>query len=320
MKRNLLAESDDAVEIATSYLLDQKLVAIKTETVYGVSCDPSNPSAIKKLYRLKKRPENNPLIIHVNSINLAEKVCSVRSDAKLIMKKFWPGPLTLILPQKKNSLVHESALSNLDTIAVRYPRSRIMSKILKKLGRPIAAPSANISGRVSATDATHVLDSFGKNIDLIIDSGRCDFGLESTILDMTSSQYIIRRMGMIDHQKISDILGKKIICNEKNCINSDSPNSPGQLLKHYSPSTPLKINIINPKLDDAFLNFGSQIILNHEPTLNLSKSSDLNEAAYNLFFFLRKLDKLKKKRIVVAPIPNIGIGKTINERLRRAST
>ena len=125
---------------------------------------------------------------------------------------------------------------------------------------------------------------------------------------------------MIDHQKISDILGKKIICNEINCINSDSPNSPGQLLKHYSPSTPLKINIINPKLDDAFLNFGSQIILNHEPTLNLSKSSDLNEAAYNLFFFLRKLDKLKKKRIVVAPIPNIGIGKTINERLRRAST
>ena len=127
-------------------------------------------------------------------------------------------------------------------------------------------------------------------------------------------------MGVIDHLKISNVLGKKIICNDKYRTNSDSPNSPGQFLKHYSPSTPLKINMVNPKLDDAFLNFGSKIILNHEPTLNLSKSSDLNEAAYNLFFFLRKLDKLKKKRIVVAPIPDIGIGKTINERLRRAST
>ena len=319
MKKNFLRESEDTIKIATDHLLSEKLVAIKTETVYGISCDPGSHSAIKKLYKLKKRPKNNPLIIHVDSINLTEKICIISKDAKLIMKNFWPGPLTLILQKKKSILIHENALANLETIAVRHPRSDVMNKILKKIKRPLAAPSANISGEVSATDAIHVIESFGKKIDLVIDSGRCDFGLESTILDMTTHPYIIRRMGVIDHLTISEVLGKKIICNEKDCLSLDKPNSPGQLIKHYSPLTPLKINIINPKLGDAFLNFGNKIINNHTPSLNLSKSSNLDEAAYNLFHFLRKLDKLNKKRIVVAPIPNIGIGKTINERLRRAS-
>ncbi len=319
MQNNLIHDSTNSIEKAVSLLREKKLVAIKTETVYGVACDPGSVEAIKKLYKLKNRPIYNPLIIHVNSINMAKEIAYVSKDSKKIIDNFWPGPLTLILPRKKNKLIHNLAISNLETIAVRQPKSKVMERILDNFKKPIAAPSANESGYVSATDAKHVIDSFGKRIDLVIDSGRTNYGLESTILDMTSNPYQIKRLGVIDFNAIKKITGISISHHNTENINSIKPNSPGQLLKHYSPKTPIKININSPNTNDAFLNFGKKNSFNHQPTLNLSESSDLYEAAYNLFYFLRKLDKLKKKRIVVAPIPNVGIGKTINERLYRAS-
>jgi len=319
MTQNIKNESISSSNEAVLILKNEKLVAIKTETVYGVACDPSSVLAIKKVYELKNRPEFNPLIIHVDSIKLVEKIAEISEDSRLIMDNFWPGPLTLILPRKKSKLVHDFAVSGLKTIAIRLPASQFIKEIIKKFKKPIAAPSANESGYISATDAQHVYDSFGKKIDLIINSGRTDYGLESTILDMTVKPYEIKRPGVIDLKSISKILGKKIINFDLKNNKLSKPNSPGQMIKHYSPNTPIKINSTEINSDDAFLNFGNKIINFHKPSLNLSEKSNLNEAAFNLFHYLRVLDKYKKKRIVVAPIPNTGIGKTINERLMRAS-
>ncbi len=319
MKFNLLNESSYSITKAISYLQSNKLVGLKTETVYGVACDPSNIYSIKKLYELKNRPLYNPLIIHVNDLKLAKKISWISKDSEVIINKFWPGPLTLILKKKKTNLIHDFATSGLDSIAIRMPRSTVMQKIISGLKKPIAAPSANQSGYISATDANHVIDSFGNKIDLVINSGRADYGLESTIIDMTSQPYQIKRLGIVDKEIISKKTGIEVYFDKSNNLKNVKPNSPGQFNKHYAPVTPLKVNTKEPNIDDAFLNFGKNIITKHHPTLNLSKSSNLNEAAYNLFDFLRRLDKLKKKRIVVAPIPNIGIGETINERLARAS-
>ncbi len=317
MENNLIDESEDSIEKAVVYLKKKKLVALKTETVYGIACDPSSVSALKNLYELKERPYYNPLIIHIDSIELAKKIVHINKDARIIMEKFWPGPLTLILPKKKNNLIHDFAISGLPSVAIRLPNSSTMKKVLKKFKKPLAAPSANESGYISATDADHVIDSFGKKIDLVINSGRTDYGLESTILDMTIKPYELKRHGVISPNFVTQKTGIKII-NSKLKKKLYKPNSPGQLLKHYAPKTPLFTNIKNPSDDDAFLDFGNNDH-NHKTSLNLSTTSNLEEAAYNLFDFLRKLDKLKKKRIAVAPIPNTGIGRTINERLFRAS-
>ena len=320
MRKNVINESEDSLKKAVLLLKNEKLVAVKTETVYGLACASSSSTAIKKVYNLKKRPLLNPLIIHVNSIDLAEKISVINNDSRKIMEEFWPGPLTLILTRKKNNLVHELAVSRLETIAIRIPSSEFFLKLISKLKKPIAAPSANESGYISATDAAHVVDSFGEKVDLIIDSGRTEYGVESTILDMTTNPYEIKRLGVIDYKTIIQKLGKKVKnlnFKEKKLLR---PNSPGQMLKHYAPKTPLRLNTDKPNLDDAFLDFGNKNTISHQPTLNLSKTSDLKEAAFNLFYFLRKLDKCSKKRIVVAPIPDKGIGKTINERLKRAAS
>ena len=320
MRNNVINESQDSLKKAVLFLKNAKLVAIKTETVYGLACESSSIIAIKKVYNLKKRPLFNPLIIHVNSIELAEKISVINDDSRKIMEEFWPGPITLILTRKKNNLVHELAVSGLETIAIRIPSSEFVLKLISKLNKPIAAPSANESGYISSTDAAHVVDSFGEKVDLIIDSGRTEYGVESTILDMTTNPYEIKRLGVIDYKTITQKLGKKVKnlnFKEKRLLR---PNSPGQMLKHYAPKTPLRLNINKPNLDDAFLDFGNKNTISHQPTLNLSKTSDLKEAAFNLFYFLRKLDKYSKKRIVVAPIPDQGIGKTINERLKRAAS
>jgi len=320
MDKNILKESNYSINKAVKYLNCGKLVAIQTETVYGVACNPGNIKSIKKLYELKQRPAFNPLIIHVNSFKMVEEIAYADKFSRLVMEKFWPGPLTLILHRKKSNLIHDFAISGLETIAIRMPRSKVLNNILLRFRKPIAAPSANESGYVSATDAQHVIDSFGKKIDLIINSGRSFYGLESTILDTTSKPFEIKRLGVIDNQKIENLTGIKINPFQfKSKDNNIKPNSPGQMLKHYSPITPLKINVLKPKHNDAFLNFGTKIFIHHKPSLNLSKKSNLDEAAYNLFDYLRKLDKLNKSRIAVAPIPNKGIGKTINERLHRAS-
>ena len=308
---NILKESKYSVNKAVQFLKTNKLVSLKTETVYGLACDPSSIISIKKLYDIKDRPFVNPLIIHISSVNMLKSICNTNELTEKIINHFWPGPLTIILPRKENKNILDFAVSGLNTIAVRMPKSKVFLKVLEKFGKPIAAPSANKSGYISSTKASHVYDSFEKKIDLIIDSGQSDFGLESTIIDLSSDKIILRRPGVIDTELIETVIGKKIYESEKN---EKNPNSPGQLFKHYSPKTPVKLNVKFPKNGDAFLGFGKHNTY-HEPSLNLSKKGDLNEAAFNLFNFLRKLDKLDKKKISIYPIPNKGIGKAINERL-----
>ena len=315
MSENLIKESTYAINKAAQILNKGGLVSVKAETVYGLACDPSNPEAILKLYNLKNRPSSNPLIIHVNSLDMLKDIAEINAISSSIINFFWPGPLTLILPRKKNKKVLDFAVAGLNTVAVRMPASEIFLKLINKFGKPVAAPSANQSGYISSTKASHVIESFGDDIELVIDSGQSEYGLESTIIDLCSEKILIRRLGIIDKKLLEKKLKIKIY--EQNEPKKNKPNSPGQSFKHYSPNTPIKLNVKNPEENDAFLGFGS-IKLNHKPFLNLSENGDLNEAAFNLFNFLRKLDKLKKTKISIYPIPKNGIGKVINERLSRA--
>ena len=318
MQKNILRESPYSINKAVKILNHDGIVALKTETVYGIACNPKSIFSVESVYNLKKRPIFNPLIIHVNTLEMAKKIAVFNDLSKKIAKYFWPGPLTLILPRRKNKLVVDFAVSGLETIALRIPNSKVFQKVLKKFKKPIAAPSANPSGYISSTNARHVSDSFGEKIELIIDSGKSHFGLESTILDLSKKKLSITRQGMITPEVIKKKIGINIEISD-NLTKKQKPISPGQTKKHYAPNTPLKMNVRNPKKGDALLFFGNNLDYTFKPSLNLSKKGDLYEAAQNLFDYLRKLDKLRMKRIVVTPIPFEGIGKTINERLMRAS-
>ena len=318
MQKNVLKESPYSINKAVRILNNNGIVALKTETVYGIACNPNSIFSIESVYNLKKRPIFNPLIIHVDTLEMAKKIAVFNDLSKKIAKYFWPGPLTLILPRRKNKLVEDFAVSGLETIALRIPNSKVFQKVLKKFKKPIAAPSANPSGYISSTNARHVSDSFGEKIELIIDSGKSHFGLESTILDLSKKKLSITRQGMITPELIKKKIGINIEISD-NLTKKQKPISPGQTKKHYAPNTPLKMNVRNPKKGDALLFFGNNNNCIFNPSLNLSKKGDLYEAAQNLFDYLRKLDKLRMKRIVVTPIPFEGIGKTINERLMRAS-
>ncbi len=318
MQKNILKESPYSVNKAVTILNNDGVVALKTETVYGIACNANSIFSIENVYNLKKRPLFNPLIIHVSNLEMANKIAIFSDISKKIAKHFWPGPLTLILPRKRNRLIKDFAVAGLETIALRIPNSEVFQKVLKKFKKPIAAPSANPSGYISSTNARHVSESFGKRIELIIDSGKSHFGLESTILDMSKKKFLITRQGIITPDVIKKIVGINIEISD-NLKKKQKPISPGQIKRHYAPNTPLKMNVNRPKEGDALLSFGNNHNFTFNPSLNLSKKGDLYEAAQNLFDYLRKLDKLRMKRIVVAPIPHEGIGKTINERLIRAS-
>lgn len=314
---NIFKETDETINRAKNCLLNGDVISIKSETVYGLVGDASNQSAVEKIYKLKKRPLQNPLIVHVNSVQMAMQYAIFNPDAEKVAKQFWPGPLTLILPLKKSTKIKNTAVANLNTIAIRVPDSKVFLSLINLTSRPLAAPSANSSGYISSTKAEHVYECFKNNIKMIIDSGRSFYGLESTILDMTENPFQIKRPGVINKNRLNKIC-KSIISVPHNVILTSKPNSPGQFYKHYSPKTPLYLNITNPNPEDAVLAFGENNSTNLN-TLNLSNSGSLVEAAQNLYDFLRKLDKLNSKRIVVNPIPSKGIGITINERLNRAA-
>ena len=210
MSENLIKESTYAINKAAQILNKGGLVSVKAETVYGLACDPSNPEAILKLYNLKNRPSSNPLIIHVNSLDMLKDIAEINAITSSIINFFWPGPLTLILPRKKNKKVLDFAVAGLNTIAVRMPASEIFLKLINKFGKPVAAPSANQSGYISSTKASHVIESFGEDIELVIDSGQSEYGLESTIIDLSSEKILIRRLGVIDKKLLEKKLEIKI--------------------------------------------------------------------------------------------------------------
>ena len=308
-------ENKAIITLGAQLIKKGRVISVMTETVYGLLADAENSKAVEKIYDLKERPKINPLIVHVDTIEMAKNYAIFSEDALKIARKFWPGPLTLVLKRKKKCSISSTVTAGLSTIAIRIPDSKVFLNIINQSKKPIAAPSANRSGYVSSTNASHVHNSFGDKLSLIVDSGQSRIGLESTVLDLTNKPYKILRKGIYDKDIISRNSNVKIFDNNKR-FNVEKPKSPGLLQKHYSPNTPLRLNVKKPMKNEVFLSFGNQYKINNN--FNLSESADLNEAAYNLFDFLIKSDQLKKKRIAIAPIPNSGIGIVINERLLRA--
>ena len=242
-----------------------------------------------------------------------KKIAVFTGDASKLASKFWPGPLTLILKKKKSN-VCPNVTANLKTIAIRFPDSKIFFDIITKIKKPIAAPSANRSGFVSATRTSHVKQYFKHKIDLIIDSGQSKFGLESTVINLSSSPYRILRPGVIQKATIQKILNKRVYDHD---LRNKIIISPGQFTKHYSTNTPIRMNAKKQLKGEAFLSFGKNKSIRHD-NLNLSTKGNLEEAAHNLFDYLIQLDKLNKTTIAVSPIPNEGLGKVINDKLKRA--
>ena len=233
MQKNILKESPYSVNKAVTILNNDGVVALKTETVYGIACNANSIFSIENVYNLKKRPLFNPLIIHVSNLEMANKIAIFSDISKKIAKHFWPGPLTLILPRKRNRLIKDFAVAGLETIALRIPNSEVFQKVLKKFKKPIAAPSANPSGYISSTNARHVSESFGKRIELKIDSGNSHLGLESTILDMSKKKFLITRQGIITPDVIKKIVGINIEISD-NLKKKQKPISPGKIKQSHN--------------------------------------------------------------------------------------
>ena len=301
------------IKKAMNLLNKRECVAIPTETVYGIAGNAYSDTACKKIFRLKKRPMNNPLIIHYYDLKKLKNDCDLNADFLKLYKRFCPGPITFILNQKKKSKISKVATNKKNTLAVRFPKHPVARILLKHLKFPIAAPSANISSRVSAVTSSDVKDDFGKKIKYILEGGRSSVGVESTIIDLRKKPKILR-LGGLEVGTIQKILKKKISIN----TNPSKISAPGQLRIHYSPGIPIRLNVKKIKKDEAFLLIKKNKI-NKTNYYFLSKKGDLKEAAKNLYTILRKIKKDNYKSIAVDKIPNIGIGKTINDRLLRAS-
>ena len=289
------------------------IIGLPTETVYGLGGNAYLKESIKKIYKLKKRPKINPLIVHYFDYKNAEDDVILNDNFFKLYKKFCPGPITFILKKKNKSKINSMVSANLNTIAIRFPSHRVVRSILKSIDFPLAMPSANISSSISPVNAEDVAEEFKKNIKFILDGGKSKIGIESTVIDLTGKPAILRP-GIISSKIINKILKIKINTKKKNFIIS----SPGMLKKHYSPGIPLLLNQKISKGTNAFITIG-KLHKDKKNYFNLSKKSDLNEAASKLYITLRKIKKLKFKKIYVVKIPNIGPGIAINDRLKRAA-
>jgi L-threonylcarbamoyladenylate synthase len=288
------------------------VVAIPTETVYGLAANAYNTKAVKKIFSLKKRPSNNPLIIHFKNAEQIKKEAVINKYFLKLVKKFSPGPLTYVLKKKRNSRISKLANKGLATIAVRIPSERNTIKLLNILNCPLAAPSANGSKSLSPTMAKHVAEEFGNSIKMIIDGGSCKIGIESTVIDLTTKPKILRNGGL-SSEVIEKFLKMKLTENNNKII-----KSPGQIGLHYSPGIPIYMNREKSTKDGALIKFGNKNYGNQN-TFNLSTGGSLKEAAKNFFNTLRIIKNKKFKSISINKIPNKDLGKAINERLRRAA-
>jgi len=301
------------IKKAMNLLNKRECVAIPTETVYGIAGNAYSDTACKKIFRLKKRPANNPLIIHYYNLKKLKSDCDFNDDFLKLYKRFCPGPITFVLNQKKTSKISKVATNKKNTLAVRFPKHPIVRNLLKHLKFPIAAPSANISSRISAVTSSDVKDDFGKKIKYILEGGKSSVGVESTIIDLRKKPKILR-LGGLEVGIIQKILKKKISIN----INPSKISAPGQSRIHYSPGIPIRLNVKKIKKNEAFLLIKKSKI--KKPNYYfLSKKGSLKEAVKNLYTILRKIKKDNYKSIAVDKIPNKGFGKTINDRLLKAS-
>ena len=301
------------IKKAKNLLNKSECVAIPTETVYGIAGNAYSDTACKKIFKLKKRPKSNPLIVHYYDLKKLKVDCDINNNFRKLYKRFCPGPITFILNLKKTSKISKVVTNQKNTLAVRFPKHPITRHLLKNLNYPIAAPSANISKRISAVCSSDVKDDFGKKIKYVLEGGKSYIGVESTIVDLRKKPKILR-LGGLEIEIIQKILKKKIAFN----INPSKISAPGQLKIHYSPGIPMRLNVKKIKNNEAFLSIKKKKI-NKSNYYFLSKKGNLKEAAKNLYATLRKIKKDNYKSIAIGKIPNKGIGKTINDRLLRAS-
>jgi|TARA_B100001540_G_scaffold314749_1_gene340368 L-threonylcarbamoyladenylate synthase len=298
----------------SKYFLDKNhCVGIPTETVYGLAANAYSNIATAKIYKLKKRPKKNPLIVHYLNIKDLKKDCEINKNFNILYRYFCPGPITFILKLKKNHNISKNVTNGKSTLAVRFPKNNLTRKLLSILKYPLAAPSANISSRISPVSKKDVKEEFGRKIRFILDGGKSEIGLESTIISLIDKPKILR-LGGIERSKINKILNKKV----KYFSAYKKITVPGQSKLHYSPGIPIRLNATKPRIDEAFI-----LIKKRNKTFKnyyyLSKTKNLKNAAKNLYKTLRIIKKKKYKKISVEKIPNIGFGEAINDRLKRAA-
>lgn len=309
---------DDPVLVgAAAALRDGALVAFPTETVYGLGADARNGLAVARIFETKGRPSFNPLIVHVMDREMAGQYVTMTREAMVLADTFWPGPLTLVLPAREGNGTSSLVSAGLDTLAVRVPAHPVAQALLRAADCPIAAPSANRSGRISPTRAEHVRAEFGDTVPIILDGGASDVGLESTIVDLSGSEPFLLRPGGISKEALEAALGEELVAPER--LVSEIPTAPGQLASHYAPAASVRLNAGAVDVGEGLLGFGSKLPDTSGPVVNLSAHGDLREAAANLFDGLRMLDAAGVSCIAVMPIPLAGIGVAINDRLQRAA-
>jgi len=313
----LSASSPPPIAEAAEHLRAGRLVGFPTETVYGLGGDATSDRAVARIFDAKERPRFNPLIIHLPDLEAARKLVEFTPEARRLADLFWPGPLTLVLPRRADCRVSLLASAGLDTLAVRVPGHPLAQALLRAFARPIAAPSANRSGRVSPTLAEHVRSELGDRVALVLDGGPCRVGIESTVLDLSRELPTLLRPGGVAQEALEGVLGP--IASAPNVEDSIARPSPGMLASHYAPSIPVRLEALAPTPDEAWLGFGAVPPGIRAPDLQLSESGDPIEAAARLFAALRSLDRPPFTRIAVMPIPEAGLGAAINDRLRRAA-
>jgi L-threonylcarbamoyladenylate synthase len=297
------------VAAAADMLRRGGLVAVPTETVYGLAARADSAEAVAAIYRAKGRPDFNPLIVHVSGLAEAERLAEFDDRARRVVERFWPGPLTLVLPRRADADLVQAVTAGLPTVALRSPAHAVMREVLAATGFPLAAPSANRSGGVSPTTAAHVAASLGSKVDLILDGGACVQGIESTIVTAFDAGWRMLRPGPISEAQLAELLGPQSVAAPQNRI-----EAPGQLASHYAPGKPVRLNAATPRTDEFHIGFGAVA-----GRVNLSVRADLAEAAAQLYAALHEAAASPFARIAVAPIPDHGIGAAINDRLRRAA-
>lgn len=306
------------IEGAAHLLRNGGLVAFPTETVYGLGGDATNERAVAAIFEAKGRPRFNPLIAHVLGVADARRFVQWNDLAEKLAAKFWPGPLTFVLPRAERSPIALLATAGLDTVAIRAPSHPVAQALIRAAALPLAAPSANRSGAVSPTRAGHVAESLGERVPLILDGGPCLVGVESTVLDLTGATPVLLRPGGATREAIEAVVGS-IAISDALPDGDSARSSPGQLKSHYAPSRPVRLEATTVSADEGLLAFGPRPLVGAMLTCNLSSTGDLAEAAANLFSQMRALDRPGIGRIAVMPIPHMGLGLAINDRLRRAA-
>ena len=309
-----------ATAAAARTLRDGGLVAFPTETVYGLGADAANAEAVARLYRAKGRPAFNPLIVHVGDLKAAHRIACFDATALALADAFWPGPLTLVLPKAPHCPVAELATTGLDTVAIRVPAHPVARDILHEFGGAVVAPSANLSGHVSPTTAAHVQSDLSGRIDLIVDGGAVEVGVESTIVGCFAPPTLLRPGG-IPRAEIERVLGSSLARPDSGAIDGRPPAA-GMLASHYAPRATVRLDATSLSRGEALLAFGPAVLAGSETAtavMNLSECGDLKEAAANLFGYLRALDASGARTIAVMPVPDHGLGEAINDRLRRAA-